>query len=256
MKQRRTLKYAILGGLLLCSADAFCGGLTDASNTTFKARKKFLQLGYSYNKFSRKDGASLNNDMGMSFTWGRSYYLHKPINGRLRIGLDWAWTDINYNSYKVNYQYVEPQALYADNDYMYDDEDDDYSNVTMHGVDVGMQIGPSVTYNISKSLQAHGYVRYAPCFSALYDGESLQGGFGNFFVVGANISYKFIGVGIEGRFGTSTYKNISDDDDESDDDYYYDDTDDDFINDGVHLAPGVKGKTSFSGFRAYITFRF
>lgn len=248
MKQRRALLCAILGGLLLYPSAAVSGTLSDSGNNTLKARKKFLQIGYNYNTFNRKDGAELKNDIGLSLTWGKSYYLHKPINGRWRIGLDWAWTDITYTNYKVSYVYADDNATQS-----YDDENNyadthPYTRTDMHGVDIGMQVGPSVTCSIDKHLQVHAYVRYAPALSVFYDGENFQGGFGNFFVVGANVSWRFIGLGIEGRFGSATYKNLDEDDEEN----YYDD----FVKDGVHIAPHAKGKTSYSGFRAYITFRF
>ena len=111
-----------------------------------------------------------------------------------------------------------------------------------------MQFGPSVTYSINDKFQVHAYGRYAPAYSLFYDGENIQGGFGNFCVVGANVSWKFIGVGVEGRFGGSTYKRL--DSDEGEDQY------EEAIADGVHLFSGEKGKTTYSGFRAYITFRF
>ncbi len=96
MKQRRALLSALFGALLLWPSAAVSDTLQDSGDTAFKARKKFTQIGYSYNTFSRKDGAELKNNTGISFTSGRSYYLHKPIGGRLRIGLDWVWTDLNY----------------------------------------------------------------------------------------------------------------------------------------------------------------
>lgn len=248
MRQRRTLYSALLCGLLLCPTAAMSESQPDADGTTFKARKKFQQIGYSYNTFSRKDGAQLKNNIGVSFTSGRSYYLHKPIAGRLRIGLDWAWTDINYASYKVNYIYTDA-ATSTQSEAEDDDSDDDrYTNLTMHGVDIGMQIGPSVTYAVTNDIQLHAYGRYAPAFSLLYDGDHVQGGFGNFCVIGANVSWKCIGLGIEGRFGGSTYKNLDSGDEPED---YAD-----FVDDGIHIAPNEKGKTTYSGFRAYITFRF
>uniref|UniRef100_UPI003FEFB716 hypothetical protein n=1 Tax=Prevotella sp. TaxID=59823 RepID=UPI003FEFB716 len=248
MKQRRALLSALFGALLLWPSAAVSDTLQDSGDTAFKARKKFTQIGYSYNTFSRKDGAELKNNTGISFTSGRSYYLHKPIGGRLRIGLDWVWTDLNYANYKVNYQYEgSDAAALSDTDMDYDD-DEDYSNITMHSVDIGMQFGPSVTYSINDKFQVHAYGRYAPAYSLFYDGENIQGGFGNFCVVGANVSWKFIGVGVEGRFGGSTYKRL--DSDEGEDQY------EEAIADGVHLLSGEKGKTTYSGFRAYITFRF
>lgn len=248
MKQRRALLCAILCGLFFCPSPVFSGTQSDSLNVKFKARKKFTQIGYSYNTFSRENGAELKNDLGIFLYSGRSYYLHKPIGGKLRIGLDCVWTDINYSSFKVNYQKIGDQASSQTRGVEIESKDYTYQNTTMHGVDIGMQFGPSVTYSFNDDMQIHTYGRYAPTYSFFYDGDNLQSGFGNFCVIGTNFSWKSIGVGIEGRFGSAKYKNF-DIDDESE-------ADSDLIKDGIHLAPNEKGKTKYSGFRAYISFRF
>ena len=61
-------------------------------------------------------------------------------------------------------------------------------------------------------------------------------------------TWKSIGIGIEGRFGSPKYKNIDEDDEAN--------GDTDYIKDGIHLANNEKVKTKYSGFRAYISFRF
>lgn len=61
MKQRRALLSALFGALLLWPSAAVSDTLQDSGDTAFKARKKFTQIGYSYNTFSRKDGAELKN---------------------------------------------------------------------------------------------------------------------------------------------------------------------------------------------------
>lgn len=249
MKQRRTfLLCAILCGLFLTPSTAFSDTQSDSLNVKFKARKKFTQIGYSYNTFSRDNGVELKNDLGIFLYSGRSYYLHKPIGGKLRIGLDCVWFDINYNNYKVNYQIADDQSSSQTRDIDFTDKDYTYQNTTMHGVDIAMQIGPSVTYSFNNDMQIHTYGRYAPTLSYFYDGDNLQYGFGNYCVIGTNFSWKSIGIGIEGRFGSPKYKNIDEDDEANDDT--------DYIKDGIHLANNEKVKTKYSGFRAYISFRF
>lgn len=51
MKQRRSLLSALFGALLLWPSAAVSDTLQDSGDTAFKARKKFTQIGYSYNTF-------------------------------------------------------------------------------------------------------------------------------------------------------------------------------------------------------------
>lgn len=40
----------------------------------------------------------LKSNYGASFTTGRTFYLHKPIGGFLRFGIDVTWFDLNYTN--------------------------------------------------------------------------------------------------------------------------------------------------------------
>ena len=201
------------------------------------ARNKFTNIGFSYSKFKQEGMPELKSDIGVNFTKGTTYFLHKPIAHRLRFGIDAVWTDINYSNYKV---------IYIDPEYPEYPE-----KTTMHEVEIGVQVGPSVNFNIHRNSELHAYFRYAPSFSGFYNGDEFQAGFGNFFVGGASVSWKFIGAGIEARFGSSKYKQYL-----SLSDFGYDDYEDTYVEEREEESGSDKVKTKFHGCRAYITFRF
>ena len=202
------------------------------------ARNKFTNIGFSYSKLTQEGMPELKSNIGVNFTKGTTYFLHKPIAHRLRFGIDAVWTDINYANYKVIY--IDP--AYPE----YPDK------TTMHEVEVSLQVGPSINFNIHRNSELHAYFRYAPSFSGFYNGDEFQAGFGNFFVGGASVSWKFIGAGIEARFGSSKYKSYFSLNDfgGGDDGTYMEDEE------MEERSSSDKVKTKFHGCRAYITFRF
>lgn len=226
----RTLAMALMAMVFTVSGRA-------SDTEDMPARNKFTNIGFSYSKFKQEGMPELKSDIGVNFTKGTTYFLHKPIAHRLRFGIDAVWTDINYSNFKVTY--IDPEyPEYPE-------------KTTMHEVEIGVQVGPSVNFNIHHNSELHAYFRYAPSFSGFYNGDEFQAGFGNFFVGGASVSWKFIGAGIEARFGSSKYKQYL-----SLSDYGYDDYEDTYVEEQEEESGSDKVKTKFHGCRAYITFRF
>lgn len=226
----RTLAVALIAMVFTVSGHA-------SDSEDMPARNKFTNIGFSYSKLKQDGMPELKSDIGVNFTKGTTYFLHKPIAHRLRFGIDAVWTDINYSNYKVTY--INPEyPEYPD-------------KTTMHEVEIGVQVGPSANFNIHRNSELHAYFRYAPSFSGFYNGDEFQAGFGNFFVGGASVSWKFIGAGIEARFGSSKYKQYL-----SLSDYGHDDYDTTYVEEQEEESGSDKVKTKFHGYRAYITFRF
>ena len=226
----RTLAVALMAMVFTVSGRA-------SDSEDMPARNKFTNIGFSYSKLKQDGMPELKSDIGVNFTKGTTYFLHKPIAHRLRFGIDAVWTDINYSNYKVTY--IDPEyPEYPE-------------KTTMHEVEIGLQVGPSVNFNIHRNSELHAYFRYAPSFSGFYNGDEFQAGFGNFFVGGASVSWKFIGAGIEARFGSSKYKQYL-----SLGDFGYDDYEDTYVEEQEEESGSDKVKTKFHGCRAYITFRF
>ena len=161
----------------------------------------------------------LESNYGVSFSVGRTFYLHnRPIGGILRFGLDATWFDINYTNYKIKH------ITYLGTD-----------NYQYHQGEASVHIGPSMTINPVGKLNLHGYFKYAPSFSMLYAQGALYGNYATFFVGGVSISYGTIGLGIESRFGNSKYKEFSSDEEG-----------------GITIGD----KTKYNGFRVYLMFNF
>lgn len=229
----RKLLTVVFGGILIIlnTQHVYAG-------EPLSARAKYFNIGFSNSKLSQENSPELSSDIGLSLTSGRSIFLHKPIAGKLRFGIDITWFDLSYYNYKVNYIYDwenwQQNGL----------SEFDYSS-EYHQVECGVQIGASLTYSIVKRLQAQLYGRYQPCYSCVYyDEENFNGGFGNYAVVGLNISYGCIGLGIEGKFGSSKQEQLLEEEADNSD------------TENIINTNTGKIKTSNTTLTGYITFRF
>ena len=192
-----------------------------------KLRPHYINLSFSSQELKMGELGNPLSDYGAAFTVGRTYYICKksPILNMIRFGIDATWIDLNYSNYKF------------ENKYGYDGGNFEWLTENIHQAEIGMQGGQSITITPVKRLSIHGYFRYAPSFSALFDGGDFKGSYGSFFVTGANVSYSVIGVGIEKRWGQANYKSFID-------------------IEGYGSSEKVSDKLKTSGFRAYLTFRF
>lgn len=187
-----------------------------AQETDKEWRKKFINLSFTNATMSQDNVQDLKSNYGAAFTVGRTYLLHKPIGDMLRFGIDATWFDINYTNYDI-----EHITYWETNKYQY------------HQAEISMHVGPSVTFEPINKLAIQAYFRYAPTFATLYTGndKTFYGNYATLWVAGGSISYGVIGLGIESRFGNTNYKPLGSSDSES-------------------------IKSSLSGLRAYLTFKF
>lgn len=218
----------------------------------FKGRRKYFNIGYAWQKLDAVDFPSeVESEWAAFITWGKTFYLHKkPIANMLKIGLDFTWTDVTYAQYDYDYwaeyssesapPYVEEEA-------------------TMHRIDYGMHLGPSVTVNPVSALCVNGYFRYAPTFamSMTKTGDSWDMGYGyaSLFVTGAAVSYKAISLGIEYRFGNTKMNVLSLDPDDLAIEGVEDVTN---VGDAMKeiFSSTEKTKYKLKDLRLYISFRF
>ncbi|MDD6209419.1 MAG: hypothetical protein PUB21_02310 [Bacteroidales bacterium] len=236
------MKHSIIL-LLLCAGMFF--QLSAQEESQSRLRKRYVNFNFVNQTFTPASGfldtdQGLKSNFGAAITVGRTFYLHKkPLAKMIRIGLDATWFDLNYTNYKLLYKYSPSNS----DGY----EDESYS---FHQAEIAMQVGPSISVNPISKMNIHAYFRYAPSFSALYNGDGIYGNYATYFVTGAAVSYGVIGLGIEARFGNCKYKEFGGggDDDEGD----YGDYDDNY-DDEPATTPSFKSK--FSGLRFYISFR-
>ncbi len=208
-------------------------------------RKKFFNISYVYEKLRPTDSSlglddvfdettdiadgkieGLKNNWGVSITRGRTYMFHKkPIARLLSIGLDLSFCDLTYSNYTM-------EEIWDDGSEGYDDYYDSTSeSVDMHKAEYAFLVGPSLTITPGSSLTVVAYARYAPSFSCIYTDSSFYGNYATVFNVGASLTWKSIGAGIEARMGSCNYKSLSGGGD------------------------SMSSKLKSSGFRAYVQIR-
>ncbi|MCD8266204.1 MAG: hypothetical protein LUC33_03520 [Prevotellaceae bacterium] len=241
--------------LLLPAVSAL--GQDDEDNGYFK--KRYANI--SFSKSTLEQGLlSVKSNYGLSLSVGRTFYVTKPLLNILRVGIDATWIDLSYRNYDAPYydpydsydylgRYYSNTRSYWDYGDYYEDDDDE--KLSIHELGIGVQFGPSITINPVKQLDIHAYLRYAPTFAAFYYTDGIfRGGYGSFWTAGLSVTYRFIGLGIEGKFGRTKVGNIIEDDDDDDEDYGYG---------GYSVSSSnwsKKMKTLTNGFRIYLAFRF
>ena len=105
----------------------------------------------------------------------------------------------------------------------------------MHQCDLGALLGASATVNPVGDLRVSAYFRFVPTYSMLIIDEDISGSYVSFFTYGGEVTWKAIGIGIEGRSGSGKYGSIISDDESGED---------------------IKEKFSTSSLRVYLSFRF
>lgn len=168
----------------------------------FKVKAGATSIGFVQTTMKQDGLPDLKSNWGLSLTKSHSYYIGKPLaGGRLRLGVDVAFTDINYTNYKIDWRFPTDYWEYAS-------PDDNEWPSTIHELEIGIQAGLGVNYSITRLLNLHATARYVPCFAGMYDGDDFSGAFGNFGVAGLTVNYGMIGLGLEYRFGGAKYKSL------------------------------------------------
>lgn len=155
-------------------------------------RRKYSQVSYGKNNFIHGDW-KMKSDFAVNITNGRTFYLHEDeVAGFIRFGIDGTWTDLTYA------KYTRPLVV--------DGKNNDYK---FHQLDYALNVGPSVHFNPVDDVFVHTYFRYAPAYSLFTGDKQIYGNYATYFVTGLSVSYNFIALGFEGRFGNCDYNNIA-----------------------------------------------
>lgn len=156
------------------------------------SNRTYFNIAYGMLSLDRGDGqGKLNSNFAFSISRGKTYYLHKkPLFGMLKFGLDWTFFDIAVAQYDNGESFRE-----KDNNDIYKGE-------------VSMQFGPSITVNPVDFLKLNLYFRYDPTYSMMFntDGNEFKGNYASYFNTGLAASYKVISLGVEYRWGSTSYK--------------------------------------------------
>lgn len=163
-----------------------------ATGETYKQRDNYVHVGFAVSDMAQKNVQTLKNYAGFTVSVGRTFSLYSfYLNDACRFGIDATWLDFEYTSYKVEYHY--PASIVKDN----------YGQF-----DFGVQVGPSFIIEPSRTFRIHAYCRYAPTYSLFCMNDDSYGSLGHFVVAGLNLSYRVVGVGVEGRWGVCNYSDL------------------------------------------------
>ena len=186
---------------------------------------RYLHISYSFAQTALESSAVEKGKFGFALTKGTSYlFPKKPIANILKIGFDVNWTDISFAKYTESSTEWSNDIESEYSDY---DEDDEMSgilgkitNLGRMSILVGMLgVGPNVTVapfasfdNQARFLKASIYFHYQPTFGTylvLDDGDmSASYSYCNMYQFGGKITWKAIGVGVEGHWGSGKFKSI------------------------------------------------
>lgn len=179
-------------GLLLLLVSLFAVTTLYAQDVDI-LRRKYSQVSFGKNTIKTEDWGKLKSDFAINYTNGRTFYLHEDeVAGLIRFAIDGTWTDLTYAKYTRTLP-VEGKKK----DYKF------------HQFDYALNVGPSVHINPIEDLFVHTYFRYAPAYSLLTGDKQIYGNYATYFVTGLSVSYNFIALGFEGRFGNCNYANIA-----------------------------------------------
>ncbi len=225
---------------------------------------RYFNIGYGFGAHATQDDFKFNSSWSFSLSKGTSYlFPSTPFFNMLKVGFDMRWFDLTATSYKKNVDYVGNGSFFPDfsdywddDDYYWDDEpwDEEEFNIGHYDISIGaFGVGPVVSVapfsnfgNSLRSLRATAYFHYQPTYTLHLmseDGDmELSGAYCNMFDIGLKIQWRWIGLGLEHKWGSGKFSNFVDDD-EFDYDYEYDD------------APS-KVKRKLGSTRLYISFTF
>ena len=174
--------------LLLVSLFAVSAVYADGADVL---RRKYSQVSIGRNTIQNDQWGKLKSNIALNYTNGRTFYLHEEeIIDMIRFGIDGTWTDLSYA------RYTRTLPL-----------DGKFKEYKFNQLDYALNVGPSVHINPIDDVYVHAYFRYAPAYSLLFGDKQVYGNYATYFVTGLSVSYNFIALGFEGRFGNCNYNN-------------------------------------------------
>ena len=266
---RKLITCAILLGALAPAAMA--------QHTDIWKKNKGITLGFVTHQSLKCDEAWLpkfqyNSSFGISMSVGTQYLWPKGegwAGNRIKVGVDARWFDISYVNYKdlPEYKHKDGSSFGDFGDYLdevddylddvYDDEEGEF-DLGSHQLHIGVGVGPAIVVapfsssdNALRFLRANLYCHFNPSASVLlykdvYGDTQASWAFVPAVDYGLNFQWKFITLGVEGRWGSAKYKTLISTDE---DDYEYGD-------EGISYKGGdAKIKYTHPSFRITLGFR-
>ncbi|MCH5214858.1 MAG: hypothetical protein J1E97_06655 [Muribaculaceae bacterium] len=218
--------FAILSVALLSGAASFAQDVASAEDygTNVKTQAyyddiwgkgRYTHISYSIAQTGTDFEDPQKAAFGFAVTKGTTYrFPKKPLAGMIKVGFDINWVDISMAKYKNSHFWDVDLS-----DDLYEDEfslDIGRWNVMIGAFGVGpnVQIAPFSNFNnAAKYLKAQLYFHYQPTFGMYIVADSsdteISYSYCNMFQFGGNIMWKFIGIGIEGHWGSGNFKQLN-----------------------------------------------
>lgn len=189
--------------------------LTDKS---LWGRGRFSKLGYAFTQTCNNIDPVEKSKVSIFLAKGTTFRFpsHRSIGGILKFGVDVIWYDFQFSSFGTRHD--ENLKWTSDIDTSGRDEEDEALSDFTASINIGMGVGPSLSVvpfassgnNGLKPLRFSVYFHYSPTVAAYLMNNGIDSevstAFCNMFDFGFNIHYKFIGIGIEGRWGKGKFK--------------------------------------------------
>jgi hypothetical protein len=160
----------------------------------------YINLAWATQKIQYPGEDATKTNEGFSLEFGNTFFFNgrRPVHtaaGDIRFGLDWSYLDLTYATY----------------DKLQDNPD--LKVEKSHFANIGMQIGPSVTYTPIRKLNIKLYGHYAPSYAAftLNGFDAVTHGYAGYVTGGLQVSYMFLTLGVEMRSATAQLATINED---------------------------------------------
>lgn len=203
-------------------------------------KRKYTNLGYC---IMNLDGMpSPKSKYGFCFSMGKTYNLHKkPLAGMIMFGIDFSYLDMTFASFNNEDGHGLSFGENLDID------------LKRNYIDYTLQVGPSVSVNPIGEMKISAYGRFAPSVAIVTMNDYIYTQFVPYVTCGLSVSYRTIGIGIEGRWGKANYKGFSLNEDIDDS---FDEDNDSFDFGMDEMLKTSKKRFSNKSFKVYLSFRF
>lgn len=213
----------MISELLVCALMTFCPvhtseeyndsqneavSATTQVNKKFWNKKKALRIGYETHEFQNSSGMMTPAEFSLGLSTISSTWLHKkPIGNVLKFAFDHGM-DLNYSRFVDSVHdtgYNGPSGYLGSGSYVeVEEESFTLPSLGMNYLSIGYALGVSMTINPVAKLRLCGYCHFVPSIAIDNCDMSANLGFMPYLKYGFELSYNWIGLGIE--YGTAKAK--------------------------------------------------
>lgn len=183
----------------------------DNAAEKFWSKKNSLRLGYDFHDFQNESGAYMPIKFSVGLVNNHNVWLHKkPIGGVLKFGFDHGF-NVGYSMFDTklpNDNYNGPLGYIGSGSIDGDEYASDMPNIGMHYVSLGYGLGLSATIKPVAQLRLNGYCHFVPSAALIISNSEINVGFMPYMKYGAELSYNWIGVGVEWGTGVSKMSDV------------------------------------------------